>query len=148
MNQSHTTAPVSTRGDLKKEEGRITPVLGVLILTASVWVPGTGYTGLEFSTFSLTELLLLPPRPSSIKRAYLQIGKTWGNGIIYKADMLKMDISEAGHAHQQASSAPAGWGDVRHCTGTQGSLGPCPGCLARLALVSRIDSTLTKSWLL
>lgn len=126
MNQSHTTAPVSTRGDLKKAEGRITPVLGVLILTASVWVPGTGYTGLEFSTFSLTELLLLPPRPSSIKRAYLQIGKTWGNGIIYKADMLKMDISEAGHAHQQASSALAGWGMSGTAWALRGALVPVP----------------------
>lgn len=38
--------------------------------------------------------------------------------------MLKMGISVAGHTHQHASSAPSGWGDVRHCTGTQGSPGP------------------------
>lgn len=147
MNQSHTTAPVSTRRDLKKEEGRITPVSAVLMLPAAVWVPGTGNTGLEISAFSVTELLLLPLRPSSIKRAYLQAGKTWGNGIIYKADMLKMDISVAGYAHQHGNSAPAGWGDVRHCTGTQGSLGPCPSRLASLAPVSCTDITFIRSWL-
>lgn len=62
--------------------------------------------------------------------------------------MLKMGISVSGHAHQHASSAPAGWGDVRHCTGSQGSLGPHPSCLASLAPVSCMDSIFMKSWLL
>lgn len=60
MNQRHITALVSTRGGLKRGEGRITPVLPVLVPMVSV-----AYLQCDWAASTP----LPPPRPSSIKRA-------------------------------------------------------------------------------